>query len=896
MATLNQNRSTITHIEVTFREIDRIYDLLPGTLLADTAPGKELVYKAQDNLMTRVDSLQWRGFLDEEGREVTGVEKRLLNGVYRGVRVTGYAPFLQSFLRDRSMLIDQKYVYVWSADASSGKAVELEYELYFQNGKFQKVSFDSAGNNGKDTRQPAGEWSDRLQLDVLSFWDASHAKEGYFFFLAPFQLPWAAVQDLNSTVAVRGVKLWDWFYTDIYTAADPTTAKPISHDILKGKTPIKMMFQMHLVDPFKEGLNRSARYGDMLRRWEPAQQKLGKNSEYLLAVRVSDFAHSSSELLEKVDKEKLSDAIYKPSREANRLLALSIFRCAELLRWIGESRQPDTAAPPGVSQGFNTWVVEGHTAIGMTQSLPGDWHSPFSNAVDDYAYGPADIHVQVGQIVNRVHGDLDLCADGDLWLEKNLNKFFSGDSLMEGERPALDVAHGGASILFQYKRKLFEGAEHLNAGLLRDYAKPWVRKFRSESLKDVKGFLKKVHGIEVDLMQKPRPIRPQRLRRAKREIQECTPKWVERLEFAHHELSLVALSVESVNLSYAWDEFQKEHHNLKTSLELAASVIDGYRAVTEVVEKLPNPEIPLYKIGSRAVKFCPLAAAAAALEVTTAGMDAAKARTADEGVAHGIRAVGAALCLAGTFTEEFPPLGLILMVGGFVLQSAGSYVVGSLSSASRFLRFCQWGTGRSLLSGDFRDSQDEDWYKGNLSDLAKSVNVQVTALDNIIYDYLPKIGATGEDSKVILYAKMREAEEGEKSKLISPEAKWNVRAELYRKDFGSAPRKVVGFGSKFVDSGNVAATRLEDVEDGDLTEGEECELHTFQSPMRTPPTPSLPYPTIGPEPPPRPWDEPDFTVRVKITAELDVFGDGKCIIKRELDDSVNLLLHTSLTP
>lgn len=31
---------------------------------------------------------------------------------------------------------------------------------------------------------------------------------------------------------------------------------------------------------------------------------------------------------------------------------------------------------------------------------------------------------------------------------------------------------------------------------------------------------------------------------------------------------------------------------------------------------------------------------------------------------------------------------------------------------------------------------------------------------------------------------------------------------------------------------------------------------------------------------------------MKITAELDVFGDGKCMIKREIDDSVNLLLHT----
>lgn len=903
-----RNQSAITHIEVTFQEIDRIYDLLPGTLLTDTDQGRGLVYQAKAHLEL---AGMLSDYVDEDGHDLYG-SKKIMDGVYRGVRVAGYLPFVQAFVRQRSTNIDQKYVYVWSGDGA-GKALQLEYELYFHSGSFQKVAFDSPDNKGKDTRQPAGESSQRLQLDLLSFWGAQQVKEGYFFLLAPYQLPWAAVQDLNSTVHIRGAKLWDWFYTDIYTASDPKTARPVTLDVLQGKMPDTLMFRVHLVDPFKESLNRSVRFSDMLRQWEPVQKDLGKNREYLLALRIDDFAHQSTDMLENVKWWDLTQTEKKYASDANKLFALSNFRCAELLRWVGIAHQPDWAeAPHQVDTSSlgalpiqqpraNTWLIEHGNANGSNLALPNDWHSPYSNAVDDYMdKASAEIAKEVSKIANRIHEDLLLCPPGAAWLDENFKKMQSATG-MGKVRPELGTAHGGASILFPAKRKAFEGGEEFNAGLLRFYAKSWVKQYREEAPLAVKKFLKEFHDLDIELVEESgvRRIR-QRAGRQLRKYRKkpdrfspTVPRKMYVLDGTRTGFHLVALAVEYVNLNSAYEEFKENRHDLENQLELSGSVLDAYLALTDITEKLPNPAIKIYQVNTYPIKFCPIAAASAAIDIATAGMDAAKARTTDEGIAHGIRVVGASLTLAGTFTEECP-VGWILTVAGLVLQAGGQYAAANLGAAPRFLRYCEWGSGGSIISADVFDYQNEDWYRGNLSDLARNVERQHEALDNIIFDYEPKIWAEGQDGIVKVYVRMRDPEKAEKStNLISPDAQWNVHAEIYRSDDSVIPNKILGLGSGFVPGSGEPAVVVsaDEFDDLDLTEGKGYALHTFQWPA--PPTPQPPN-TIGPaiDPSPTPWDTPEGSVKVKLKAKLDVLGDGTVIIERQREASIWLYLHT----
>jgi len=173
---LNPNKSAITQIEVSMREIDRVYDLTGFNALALGPDGKpELLTRQPDFSVFRANPFN---FLNDAGEEVSRPARlKPVPGVYRSVRLEGYAPFLRTFARSESQKIDRKFVYVWSADSSRASVVELEHELYFENGDFRVVPFASPANKGKDIRPPEGERRSRLLLDVVSFWGGSQEKE-----------------------------------------------------------------------------------------------------------------------------------------------------------------------------------------------------------------------------------------------------------------------------------------------------------------------------------------------------------------------------------------------------------------------------------------------------------------------------------------------------------------------------------------------------------------------------------------------------------------------------------------------------------------------------------------------------------------------------------------------
>ncbi len=893
---LKPNKSIITHIEVTFREIDRIFDLLPGSILAaGGARGARRVTDAglcPGAGLLRIGRGTW---CDEAGNDAQGVVN-FAPGVYRGVRVTGYAPFLQTFERDKSAPLDRKYLYVYAAQAASKAAGELHCELYFEKGEFQRVPLDQGSGEGQDTRAPAGAKCKRLLLDLISAKGAQQAQQSYYFFLAPYQLPWAAVQELGSSIRARGVRLWDCYYTDIYTTADPASATQIPHATLQDDKPPTMMYSVHLPDPFKEGLGRAQRLAEMLRQWEPEQARLGADRNYLLAMRVRNFARGNPAFAENIDAWKLIDFMGSVDRQVTRLYMLAAQRCNELLRWIGEAQQGDTAGFPGAQGSGHTWVVEGAKVMLLKEkSFNTDWCSPFSNACDDYALAPAATVAEVARIVYRVHEDLHLCASGAGWLSANFDRMaapmVNADaswSRVERERPPLDTAHGGASILFPAKRKFFQGGSEFSAGLLKFYARSWVQAYRATVLGGVANFLKHVHGIDLETVDSSverlllRERAGKQLRRLRRDPRRFNgePASVKILKLNSVALPFVALAVETVNLDAAFDQWKGDKTSFYNNVNLAGAMIDGYLAVSTIVKTLPNPEIPLYRVGMRAVKFSPLAAVSAAIDVTTASMDLAATRTTDEGVAHGLRVGGAALCLGGTALAETPP-GWVLIAAGLVIQAAGTYVVGNLSAASRFLRFCRWGTGSSLLSGDLRDQQDEYWYAGPLSLLAADVEEQHRALDRLLYDFQPMLSVQRDGPDFIVCVQMREEESARlATNLIGPEALWSISVDFYRDGFGDKPVKSMRFGPEACDG-------------FDLTVGGKLPLHTFQWPYRRVPPP-LPYATIGPMPPERRtpiWDAPDGSVSVKAEIALDVFGDGSCLVKRSWQDSVNLFLH-----
>jgi hypothetical protein len=867
---LNPNKSAITQIEVSMREIDRVYDLTGFNALALGPDGKpELLTRQPDFSVFRANPFN---FLNDAGEEVSRPARlKPVPGVYRSVRLEGYAPFLRTFARSESQKIDRKFVYVWSADSSRASVVELEHELYFENGDFRVVPFASPANKGKDIRPPEGERRSRLLLDVVSFWGGSQEKESYYFYLAPYQLPWQSLEAMKKRLPLRAMRLWDWFYTDVYTDGNPDSAQPLNQILKNGQPPAKMMFAMHLVDPFKEAVIRSGRTRQRLNSWMEEMERLSASSTYRLAKRIQNFVHANPDLAKNIT-DSLRQFIHTTERASARLLFASESAGEDLVRWIGLENQNDAFFRDG--QRFFTLFDDGSGKASAVrdEKFPTDWHAPFSEALDDYQ-AAADSNPSAWEdlcgLVYSIHCGIDPLHAGKEYLRKTFHRY-----IVEGKNP---LAHGGQSILFAAARKGHGAALNFQVGLLEHQASNWVTHYKKEAITTLEDWIRRTHGIELKHAgnraerRALAAIERRKFRKARRAgltgetVEIIVSPNVTRLAIAKTGMEIAAIGIEAVNLAYAYDDL-KSNPGFQTVLNASGALLDAYAAVQTnarlVGVKLWDPKLRLY--GTKSLRFSPLAVASAGIDMVLAGADTISGRTTDETVVHGLRTVGAAMTLGGTVFAE-TGVGVVVAVVGLGLQSLGTFIVANVSASSKFLRYSKWGTGPGLL--DLGDSRDEYWYSGRLSSLADDIAGQHRALDNLYYDYQLEITSEWTTGSVMgswttILGRIV-ASENSPLALSGSEATWTIKAQVTRPDESIMPIVDVDLPDDYQT-------------DYDITIGSKFVIAVF------------------------PWEESDptkryktayGTVEVRLRAKLDFFSDGATIVERDASETFRLYLR-----
>jgi hypothetical protein len=884
---LDKNKSAITHVSVNFREIDRFYDV-HGSNDPNVA-GKIPVANSHDGQPGLV--VRWGNKLcDENGEEYNRNNFYLLTGVYRTIRTYGEEFFTRTFARAKSWKIDGKYVYVWAADDKTGTGMRLVRELYFENGKFRLIDFDSKA------RKPRGAAKEKLVLDLLSFRDAKPAQIHYFFLLARYQIPRKRFETITADLAPRAMRLFDEFYTDYYEET-PEKAKKIDAAAKPGQElPPKVVYLVYLIDPFREALFRSERYKNALNRWKETEQELSKDPEYVLAKGI--------QMLDKygagASEDRLSNDFHlylrpKEERIEHRLFVAWTL-AGDLIQWIGnaEKREPQMYYGSGVTS--DTWIGTLDKRIPLKEDKGTDqWHSHYCQAIYDYATPAGDLtgdgkaaH-KLAEIVCGVLEDLDQSPGGDKWLKEvfksgkdgSLNKLKSGglefffDSELaktqkEGERKEEGGNEGEEpeapeDALADITRKSNEFVKAVVTGGFQLVAKHWVEEYKKDALKDIASWYKAKHGIslierEATMTRKRRRSLESNVRRGlkkarKIDIQELHLKphsfdaWDDKWGYRLHSFKVLQVGLEFFNLYHAFQE-AKDGDGWKR-LEALGSAMDTLKAILEVKERKTLLE-EVEKAESAASKVLKvLGVASAAIDVISGFHGIYTGETTGEQVSEGLKTLGSVIVFGGQFTEETPACVIIMGIGA-ALQGLGDYFKEQAGPIDTFLRNCRWGVGPSWLDGAGGVIKDENsyWYQGPLSAIKGSIPEQLRCLDRFKFKF--DVEAYFEDSpdKCILFVRMKGAE-----RCLGPDAEWNVEVKL---------RKRASHGPK---AGTYDVTLEPDWDPNDLdlafTAGEKVGYL------------ALIAEEIGPAGAQHIW-----TLEVSISARVDVVGDGLHLVSR----------------
>lgn len=770
---MSGNKPGLVKVEVCMREIAAFHDLTPGRVLVGPPEDPQLVMKKTSESfgLFRYNL----SYTNQRGETVHGVDTEL-PGVYRSERVTGYAPFLRTFSRRQSRTIDQKYVYVFRADSKTGDGMSLLCELQFDQGRFAFCDTSQRGDS-----RPAG--SDRMSKLILEA-AGLNAPQGpfYFFYLAPHQLPWKAVEELTQTVVHRGMRLWDEFWTDGYRGGDPEDAQDFLQLSKSGAASGKLGFLMHLLDPLEEGLRRREVYGEALDRWHAEQQRLAAVPEFVLATKVDGLARINEDLYEHVSA-KLPRYLSEMESKSFQLRFAAEVAASDLQRWIGERSMREAISFPtqGGPVRSDTWLSDGKRRYPSREDKgEADWVSRFSNLVGAYRLHSSDEEIleEVALAAGMVHDRLGESTSGQQWLEQLFEK------AIDGKIPEDD---GGAAFLFEAGRKghltFLEGTSHL----LKAYAPEWTKKYRQDALKNLQNFMKAKYGIALDVVE-PRSQRKYAkiLRKTKRRVK---ARGLEHLKFDSkktHGVKLtnsaskrVALAVELFNLSFSADAVRRSKDPWD-ALNAFGATIDAYMAATEVSKRIPTE---MKFASGRALKFAPiLVVISGVIDTVLATRDWSKSTNFGQAAGHALRAVGSLLTVGGAVASE-SGIGVLVAILGLALQSIGSYIVANFSEVGLFLQYCQWGTpGLMSQAATAISSSNKFGFKGELKALKTDVQAQLHAIDELTFDFEPAWVFEEPDS-VMLGATLA-LRSGLPLGFLGDEAKWTVHVDVYRTDLG----------------------------------------------------------------------------------------------------------------
>ncbi len=853
-----ETKAAVVAVEVAFREVNAMFDLTHGRRAVGSPDKPQIVYQAAFLFnyyggYSRHDPK----YEDDFGNKVYDV-KSDMPGMYQGIRITGLGPSLRTFSRKLVEKIDNKFVYVFVSDSKSGSNMRLHAELSFKGGEFQLV--DLKANAEKDVRAASGEKRSKLIVEVKTM--ARQEGPFYWFILAPYQLPWVALQNMaksGNRLASRCQRLFDEFYTDASVGGgEPKTFFELTSDITDGKP---LSFVMYLIDPIKEGLRRADIYTQWVTLWQDTQSKLGANREYLLAKRIHNLPTEYVNIV----WPKLGPYLDEKEKLSRMLLRVTMARLEDLMCWIGEKHQRD-GWNPGKQPTSDTWWFKGDGKGAVSTETKEDkaWVNPFSEMVGDYNHPTTaeDAYKRIGEAVAAVHARLADLPRGQDFLKKMINAGFNNQA---------EIADAGSKMLFEAGRKGDATAAEVVGALLEFYAPAWVSAYKSDALPALVKFMHEKHKIELKKI-KPRAVRRAEQALAGRAHRAASKAGIERLAAHYHlevepasvrglkmsggALNRLTVGIEVFNLKYSVQELAKEK-DVWAAVGLIGSTIDAYSALTKVYPKLENFS---YTIGGarKVIKIAPvLAVISSGIDTVLATRDAINATNFGQTAGHSIRAVGAALTVGGAMAAE-TGVGVVVAIIGLGLQAIGSGIASQFDDMKQFLRNCQWGEASTLDNmGDWFSDSNNFGYSGDLPQLRKDVEAQHRALDWMFWVFKPELDQW---NGAAVYAPSRLTLKMNPPKGLGPEAQWHVKIDIISRSTG-VPIKTYEW--KAADAFDHAYLSSND---------EIALLLKTNSPPTGQATISAHY----------------GKVKVKGQIKLDVYGDGNHLVVRQIDQNVDL--------
>lgn len=844
-------------IDVWFREVESLYDLHRGRRVLEDKTGPALIHDLARFDSNMIGGPSYRTDASDGVSRVTGG----MPGVHQIVEIEGADKGETTFSRAHATAIAGKWIYMFSSTDAAGNGMTLEHELFADAGEVQLV--DLVANKGKDDRKPSGTKRRALQVEVRSI---ARPSRSIWFLLAPYPIAWARLVQMVASgpqLASRCQRLFDEFWTD---GLDGTTPKPFSELKEQLRSNKSMGFVLYLLDPLAEGVRRATYYNLFHDAWQQAASKLAGDDEYRLAKRVHSLpAHYANSVWH-----KLGPYLHNAEKNTRPLLAIASARLEDLLWWIGRLRCR-TDSSYGTVDGrpliSDTWYMgkKDKLAASLERKSDRSRYNAFSEMVLDYGHPDTDdrVAIDVAYIVSMVNARLGGLPDGQTFLAKIMRV------AIEGKLP---VADGGASMLFEAKRKSSTTAAEIGSVLLERYANAWVAAYRSDSLPRLIAFAKK--RLALELRQRYSHEVGRAMASIERRIANKADKGgIERLGRHYHvevdpasaralglakpALDRLAVGFEVFNLALSVQALREEKDPW-AAIELLGSTIDAYAAISKIYPKLERVQ---FSIGKTKVAFeiaSKLALLSSAIDVLLAAREAVNATDATVKTGQVMRTIGAYLTLGGAIFRA-TPAGAVMTVVGLALQALGSAIASGTDDLKLFLVASRWGDGVPVdaIMGISIDGK-RIGYAGKLVDLRNDITAQHRALDWIMYKFEPSVrvfdgAGFGVPSQVFLRMNPPAG--------LGPDAKWTINVEVVDRDGGGLRKRWDHEPAAPVEA-HVS-----------LSANEEMAIVQHQV-VRATTQPSMSAA----------WGK----VRVRGTLELDVFGDGSSVVKRQIDQKLDL--------
>ncbi len=849
-------QAAVVNVDVSFREVTAMFELHGRRRLVEVKGDPRLIYD-----LARFDPLVISG--PRYSSDANDRRSRVSGGLPGGlqyVEIEGAGNGAMTFSRPHAQPITGKWIYMFASTDAAGNGMTLERELFADQGGVQLV--DLVANKGKDNRAASGAKRSSLQVEIRSI--AQKQSRWFWFLLAPYPLAWARLVEMVKSgpqLASRCHRLFDELWTD---GSDGTTTKPLweLQSELSANKPLS--FVMYLVDPLAEAARRATIFNLWVDVWQLEATKLAGDEEYRLAKR---FHNLPAQYVDPVWN-KLGGYLHQTEKDLRQRLALASATLEDLLWWIGRPRRrvDNVVKIKGKTVMADTWFVGKDTVgISLEQKSDRSKYNAFSELVADYGHPDTadDVVISVASVVSLVKARLDTLPDGQAFMSKIMKVALDGK---------LPLADGGASMLFESKRKSSTTSAELASLLLERYANAWVATYRSEALPSLIAFAKKRLALELrqryshDVARAMASIERRAANKAaKGGIErlarhyhiDADPAKVQGLRLSKSAADRLALGFEAFNLAYSVQALAQEKDPW-AAIGLLGSTIDAYSAVTKLYPKLEKVK---FELGKRAVTIElaeKLSVLSSAIDVLMAGRDAINATDPTVKTGHVMRTIGAYLTLGGAIFRA-TPAGAVMTVVGLALQALGSLVAAGDDKLALMMAYSRWADPPKLdgVMGIQLDGKSFG-YQGKLEDLGKDIQAQHRALDWLMYGFDPSLRVVASDLPGIpsrLFLKLNPPEG------LGPDARWTIQLQIVARDNGSVLKSWE----------HQASSPIE--EHVSLSSNDEWAIVQHQT-VRQQQQPSI--------------SERWGKVKVRGTLSLDVFGDGKSVVTRKIDKSVDL--------